>query len=230
MASRRSRPVRLAWESKPPPASQPARLVRQVRVPAAVGRPLGGRLIHGDNLAVMTALTKELEGRIDLIYIDPPFHSGRSYTARIGAREDSRRPESWEKEAGYDDRWPERAAYLEMLRPRLDLIHRLLAASGTLYVHLDWHNAAYLRVLLDEIFGPDRLLNEIVWAYHGPSPIRTAFSRKHDTLLVYTKSASYTFNADAVRVPYDASTIKAFTSSPKAGFGKIPQPEPWKGA
>jgi DNA modification methylase len=190
-------------------------------------------LIYGDNLAVMAALEKELEGRIDLIYIDPPFHSGRSYTARVGAREDSRRPESWETAAGYDDRWPDRAAYLEMLRPRLDLIHRLLAARGTLYVHLDWHNAAYLRVLLDEIFGPDRLLNEIVWAYHGPSPIRTAFSRKHDTLLVYTKSPRYTFNADAVRVPYDPSTIKAFASSPKAGFGKVPNlkrgkvPEDW---
>ena len=181
----------------------------------------------------MTALLKELEGRIDLIYIDPPFHSGRSYTARVGAREDSRRPESWATEAGYDDRWSDRAAYLDMLSPRLVLIHRLLAASGTLYVHLDWHNAAYLRVLLDEIFGQDRLLNEIVWAYHGPSPIRTAFSRKHDTLLAYTKSTRYTFNADAVRVPYDPSTIKAFASSPKAGFGKIPNlkrgkvPEDW---
>jgi SAM-dependent methyltransferase len=77
------------------------------------------------------------------------------------------------------------------------------------------------------------LINEIVWVYHGPSPIKTAFKRKHDTILVYSKSAEYTFNADAVRVPYNPSTIKTFESSAKAGFGKMPDlergkvPEDW---
>jgi len=233
MKERPARPVRLAWEPGPHPATPPARLVRQVRIPAPDGGPPRGRLIHGDNLAVMAALEMELEGRIDLVYIDPPFHSGKTYTTRVGSREDSRRPESWKTEAGYDDRWPDRAAYLDMLRPRLESIHRLLATTGTLVVHLDWRNAPYVRVLLDEIFGPDRLLNEIVWTYHGPSPIRTAFSRKHDTLLAYTKSPRYTFNPDAVRVPYDPSTVKAFASSRKAGFGKVPNlkrgkvPEDW---
>jgi hypothetical protein len=100
-------------------------------------------------------------------------------------------------------------------------------------LHLDWHAAAYGRLLLDEIFGPDRLLNEIIWVYHGPSPIRSAFKRKHDTIYAYTKSKRYTFNADAVRIPYDQSTIKTFKSSTKAGFGKRPDlergkvPEDW---
>jgi hypothetical protein len=86
---------------------------------------------------------------------------------------------------------------------------------------------------MDEIFGPDRLLNEIVWVYHGPSPIKRAFNRKHDTILVYTKSKDYTFNTDAVRVAYNPSTVKTFSSSPKAGFGKVPDlkrgkvPEDW---
>jgi hypothetical protein len=112
-------------------------------------------------------------------------------------------------------------------------MHELLSPKGTLYVHLDWHACAYARVLLDEIFGPERLLNEIVWTYHGPSPIRSAFSRKHDTILVYTKSEDYTFNADEVRVPYKESTVKTFESSSKAGFGKTPDlkrgkvPEDW---
>jgi hypothetical protein len=112
-------------------------------------------------------------------------------------------------------------------------MHRLLARTGTLYVHLDWRSAPYVRVLLDETFGPGRLLNEIIWAYHGPSPIRSAFSRKHDTLLAYTKTARHTFDSAAVRVPYDPATVKAFTSSPKAGFGKVPNlargkvPEDW---
>jgi DNA modification methylase len=98
---------------------------------------------------------------------------------------------------------------------------------------MDWHADAYARLLLDELFGRERLINEIIWTYHGPSPIRRAFNRKHDTILVYTKSANYTFNPDAVRQPYHANTIKTFASSSKAGFGKIPDlergkiPEDW---
>jgi len=120
-----------------------------------------------------------------------------------------------------------------MLEARLRLMHRLLAPTGTLYLHLDWRVAAHARLLLDEIFGPDRLLNEIIWVYHGPSPIRSAFKRKHDTILAYAKSSQYTFNAEAVRIPYDPSTIKTFASSPRAGFGKLPDlqrgkvPEDW---
>jgi hypothetical protein len=112
-------------------------------------------------------------------------------------------------------------------------MHRLLSSTGTLYLHLDWHADAYARLLLDEIFGADHLLNAIAWLYHGPSPIKKAFNRKHDTILVYRKSDKYTFNADAVRVPYDETTVKTFASSPKAGFGKVPNlqrgkvPEDW---
>ena len=190
-------------------------------------------LLQGDNLAIMAALLPDWEGRVDLIYIDPPFLSGKAYRARIGRGEDSRRPETWNTTAGYQDEWKDGAAYLSMLYPRMQAMHRLLAPHGTLYLHLDWHAAAYARVLLDEIFGPQRFLNEIVWVYHGPSPIRSAFKRKHDTILVYTRSADYTFNADAVRIPYHKSTQKTFASSKKAGFGKTPDldrgkvPEDW---
>jgi hypothetical protein len=112
-------------------------------------------------------------------------------------------------------------------------VHRLLAPNGTLYLHLDWHADAYARLLLDEIFGADHLLNEIIWAYHGPSPIRSAFNRKHDTILAYVNNEHYTFNVDAVREPYNQSTVKTFNSSRKAGFGKVPDlergkvPEDW---
>jgi len=230
--ARRSSPVRLTWEGQRPRTPAPASLY----VTATVG-PGGGsarnRLIRGENLAVMAALLPELERRVDLIVVDPPFLSGKAYPARVGAGEDSRRPATWRTRRGFDDRWRGLADYLDMLKPRLEMIHRLLATTGTLYVHLDWHTAPYVRVLLDEIFGPERLLNEIAWVYHGPSPIRSAFSRKHDTVLVYTKSARYTFNADAVRVPYDPSTWKTFAGSRRAGFGKVPDlargkvPEDW---
>ncbi|MCJ7824024.1 MAG: site-specific DNA-methyltransferase, partial [Anaerolineales bacterium] len=181
----------------------------------------------------MQALLPEYAGKIDLIYADPPFLTGKAYQARIGHGEDSRIPGDWKTVQGYQDTWRDGGEYLDMLFPRLELMWRLLAQTGSLYLHLDWHASAYARVLLDEIFGPDRLLNEIVWVYHGPSPIRSAFNRKHDTILVYTKSKDYTFNADAVRVPYNPSTVKTFASSDRAGFGKKPDlkrgkvPEDW---
>jgi DNA modification methylase len=227
----------LTWDSKTPPQPVPAELqLDTVIYPQGSGFPDAipeNQLILGDNLAVMSALLPEYEGQVDLIYADPPFYTNKRYPVRVGREEDSRRPKEWHLEDGYPDHWPNIEAYLDMLFPRLQLMHRLLAPHGTLYLHLDWHADHYARLLLDEIFGPDRLLNEIIWVYHGPSPIRSAFNRKHDTILAYTKSSKYTFNVDVVREPYNPKTIKTFASSPKAGFGKIPDlergkvPEDW---
>ena len=221
----------LQWNGKKALTAEPLQLVQDaVVIPEKTTEP--NRIIQGENLGVMTSLLPEFEGKIDLIYADPPFLSGKSYRARTGQGEDSRRPEQWKTADGFQDLWSDRSEYLNMLYSRLRLMHELLSDKGTLYLHLDWHAAAFARLLLDEIFGPDRLLNEIIWTYHGPSPIRSAFKRKHDTIYVYTKSKEYTFNADAVRVPYDESTVKTF-SSPKAGFGKRPDldrgkvPEDW---
>jgi site-specific DNA-methyltransferase (adenine-specific) len=191
------------------------------------------RLIWGENLSVMEALLPEYEGKINLIYTDPPFFTNRKYLARIGRGEDSRKPDEWKLVDGYHDHWNDLDAYLDFLYQRLALMYRLLSPNGTLYLHLDWHADAYARLLLDELFGADHLLNEIIWAYHGPSPIRRAFNRKHDTILAYVKSDDYTFNVDAIREPYNQNTVKTFNSSPKAGFGKMPDlergkvPEDW---
>lgn len=227
----------LSWDSKTTPQPVSASLQLDAKVfPQGSGYPHEepeNQLILGDNLAIMSALLPDYEEKIDLIYADPPFFTNRRYPARVGRDEDSRKPEQWQLADGYPDHWENIEAYLNMLYPRLQLMHRLLAPQGTLYLHLDWHADHYARLLLDEIFSPDRLLNEIIWVYHGPSPIRTAFNRKHDTILVYTKSKEYTFNVDAVREPYNPSTVKTFSSSPKAGFGKVPDlergkvPEDW---
>jgi site-specific DNA-methyltransferase (adenine-specific) len=227
----------LHWDSKTTPVPIPADLEIDALVyPQGSGYPdtaPDSHLILGENLAVMSALLPTHEGRIDLIYADPPFFTNRRFTARVGRGEDSRRPAEWQLAEGYPDHWPNLESYLDMLYPRLSLMHRLLSPRGTLYLHLDWHANSYARLLLDEIFGAEQLLNEIVWVYHGPSPIRSAFNRKHDTILVYTKGREYTFNADAVRQPYDPSTVKTFASSSKAGFGKVPDlergkvPEDW---
>jgi DNA modification methylase len=227
----------LTWPSKALPHPEPADLILDsVIYPQGHGYPGDvpkSHLFLGDNLQVMAALLPEYEGRIDLIYADPPFFTNKHYPARIGRGEDSRHPFEWQLAEGYVDHWEDMDDYLNFLYPRLALMVRLLAPHGTLYLHLDWHADACARLLLDEFFGRERLLNEIIWTYHGPSPIRRAFNRKHDTILVYTKGDHYTFNADAVREPYHPNTVKTFESSAKAGFGKIPDlergkvPEDW---
>ena len=227
----------LTWPGKKLAQTAPVSLMKDAIVyPNGYGYPensFENRLILGDNLSIMASLLPEYEGRISLIYLDPPFFTNRKYPARIGRGEDSRKPDRWELGEGYHDHWENLDAYLDFLYQRLALIHRLLSPNGTLYLHLDWHADAYARLLLDEIFGADHLLNEIIWAYHGPSPIRRAFNRKHDTILAYVKGEDYTFNVDDVREPYNENTVKTFHASPKAGFGKVPDldrgkvPEDW---
>jgi DNA modification methylase len=227
----------LNWPSKITPVPISASLALDCKIfPHGDGYPdaaPGSRLILGDNLAIMSALLPEYEGRIQLIYADPPFFTNRRFPARVGRGEDSRRPQDWKLADGYQDNWGSIDEYLDMLYPRLYLMHRLLSQNGSLYLHLDWHANHYARLLLDEIFGSEQFLNEIVWVYHGPSPIRTAFNRKHDTILCYTKGKYHTFNADEVREPYNPNTVKTFASSRKAGFGKVPDlergkvPEDW---
>ena len=227
----------LTWHGKGIAQTAPAQFITDsIIYPSGRGYPTvdaQNRLILGDNLSVMLALLPEYEGRIHLIYADPPFFTNRKYPARIGRGEDSRKPDDWKLVEGYHDHWDGLDSYLDFLYQRLAVMFRLLEPNGTLYLHLDWHADAYARMLLDELFGPDHLLNEIIWTYHGPSPIRRAFNRKHDTILAYVKGANYTFNVDAVREPYNQNTIKTFNSSPKAGFGKVPDlergkvPEDW---
>lgn len=120
----------------------------------------------------------------ELIYADPPFNSnrprGRSTTARPGFTD--------QFENGLQ-------GYLAFLRPRLVEMHRLLTPSGSLYVHLDWRSVHYVKIMLDEIFGPDNFLNEIIWTYRTGARPSQWFSRKHDTLLVYVKELGrHTFN------------------------------------
>jgi site-specific DNA-methyltransferase (adenine-specific) len=124
---------------------------------------------------------------IDLIYIDPPFKSQRNYTSYSGEKE----------KRHFKDKFEDVSAYLDYMKPRLLQMRRVLKTTGSLYYHCDWHASHYIKVLLDspELFGYDNFQNEIVWCYKsgGASP-RKRFSRKHDTILFYTKSRSYTFN------------------------------------
>lgn len=215
-------PELAAAECDPAPVSIPL-------PPALTGSgPATVDLYCAENMALWQYMTTRWAGRFQVIYVDPPFGSGKVYAARV----DGARGRSAQTVAAYRDD-QDFDGYLAWLNERLAVCRDLLAPSGALYVHLDWHAVHYVKVMLDHLFGRERFLNEIIWCYHGPSPIRSAFKRKHDTILVYTRSAGYFFDADAVRVPYDAATVKTFASSSKAGFGKMPDlargkvPEDW---
>jgi DNA modification methylase len=190
--------------------------------------PVAADVYCAENLPLLQAQAADWAGRFQVVYLDPPFGSGRVYAARVeGALgQQSQAVRAYRDDQDFD-------AYLQWLYRRLAYARDLLCATGTLYVHLDWHAVHYAKVELDRLFGRGRFLNEIIWCYYGPSPIRSAFKRKHDTILVYSRSPEYYFDADAVRVPYDKSTVRTFASSAKAGFGKVPDlargkvPEDW---
>ena len=157
------------------------------------------KLIWGDNLLVMGSLLEKFAGKIDLIYIDPPFATGTdfSFSAQIGeSGEKVLKEQSIIEEKAYRDTWGSgTTSYLNMLGHRFHVLHNLLAHQGTLYLHCDWHVNHLLRGILDDVFGADRFVNEIAWHYFGFKR-KTArnFPRKHDTLLVYSKSEDYTWN------------------------------------
>ncbi len=189
-------------------------------------------LVHGENSAVLPRLPA---GAFDLIYIDPPFNTGRVREARrlrtvadeagertgFGGRRYRSEPLS---RLAYDD---DHADYLGFLEPRLREAHRLLAPHGTLYVHLDPREAYRVRLLLlDEIFGPGAFLNEIVWAYDYGAKPKTRWPAKHDTILVYVREPGrHLFDAEAVeREPYMAPGL---VSAEKAARGKMPTDVMW---
>lgn len=166
------------------------------------------RLYAGDNLDAMEALLAEFAGRVDLIYADPPFNAGKRWTheAAIGNGRFRLSPDRADRRVdSYGDTWGRGGeGYLAMLHARFVLMRELLAPTGSLYVHVDYRAHPYVRLMLEELFGPDNLVNDIVWAYRSGGGTARRFGMKHDNILLFAKSHDYKFNADAVRVPYDA--------------------------
>ncbi|WP_422485306.1 DNA methyltransferase [Gudongella sp. DL1XJH-153] len=152
------------------------------------------RLYLGENLHAMSNLIDYgFRGRLDLVYIDPPFFSGSDYRKRIsiGKGED----ELVFYNDAYKDTWKDGLMdYLGMISTRIFLIRELLSDKGTIYVHVDSRTAHYMRLILDEVFGENRFLNEIIWSYKSGGAGRKSFSKKHDNILVYTKTKNFIFN------------------------------------
>ena len=168
------------------------------------------KIFWGDNLQVMSHLLKEYRGKIDLIYIDPPFDSKADYKKKIdlkGAGKAESDSSSFE-EKQYGDIWTN-DEYLQFMYERLLIMRELLSERGSIYLHCDWHRSAYLRLLLDEVFGADSFRNEIVWSYFGfKRATSKKFPQKHDLIFSYTKSPDYTWNVQYK--PHSAEYIKRF--------------------
>ncbi|QDL38955.1 site-specific DNA-methyltransferase [Rhodoferax sediminis] len=174
-----------------------------VRPELIEGQPWTNRLIYGDNLLAMAALlagdehTPSLRGKVDLIYIDPPFDSKADYRTKVTLPgvELEQKPTVIEQFA-YSDTWSDgTASYLAMITPRLILMRELLADTGSIYVHLDWHVGHYVKMVMDEVFGRDHLINEIIWKRKGGSANPSnRLGVVTDYLYWYAKSDSYTVN------------------------------------
>jgi len=194
-------------------------------------RGVDGEIVLGDNLEVMQSLP---DGAFRMIYLDPPFNTGRARTARrlrtVAASDGDRtgfggrryRSELLER-SSYRDHFDD---YLGFLEPRLREARRLLDPEGTLYLHLDYREAHYVKLLCDEIFGRDCFLNELVWAYDYGAKPRRRWPAKHDTILVYVRDPDgYWFDAEAVeREPYMAPGL---VTPEKAARGKLPTDVWW---
>ncbi len=231
----------LVWDSKPRRAPNPRDIEFQTaevvipnpardnaRLPLSFRDGLFGdedldkqrmnRLIWGDNLLAMQALLAQgYEGKINLIYIDPPFASGDDYSHKLTIEESKvvKEPSAIQRLA-YKDTWTGGIdSYLDMLYPRLQLMKRFLADDGSIYVHLDWHLGHYVKVIMDEVFGKDNLVNEIIWKYHAGTTPQKGLGKKHDNILFYRKSDNVRFNL--WREPIPEERIKDYRYTDENG-------------
>jgi site-specific DNA-methyltransferase (adenine-specific) len=196
-----------------------------------VGEKASGRVVLADNLEVLRSLPGAC---IDLVYIDPPFGTGRMRrldSIRTGSGAQQRRGFGGREyrfqvvsRQSYRDSL-QRDLYLEFLYLRLVEVHRVLRPHGSLYLHLDYRASHYARLLLDEVFGAEHFLNEIIWAYDYGGRPRDRWPRKHDNILWYAKSDQWTFDRTQIdRIPYMAPGL---VGAEKAARGKLPTDTWW---
>ena len=189
------------------------------------GYPKGGLLFHGDNKEVLAhLLANGFRGKVDLIYIDPPFDSGADYVRKVSLRG----PKGTAKLEGegyslgeqiqYPDIWAN-DNYLQFMYERLMLLKELLAEDGTIYLHCDWHRNHQLRSLMDEIFGPERMVNEIVWQRTASHNDPGRFGVVHDSILFYSKDDQYKWNGPTV--PQSKEYIDQFFVYAESPSGEI---------
>jgi site-specific DNA-methyltransferase (adenine-specific) len=200
-------------------------------VGSAARKPERDEILLGDNLELLAELADET---FQMVYIDPPFNTGRAQarqTLRTVADEDGERTGFGGRryktrllaESSYRDLFDD---YLGFLAPRLEEAHRLLSSTGTFYLHIDYREAHYCKLLLDEIFGRECFLNEIIWAYDYGARSKSRWPAKHDTILVYVRDPEkYHFDSETLdREPYMAPGL---VTAEKAARGKLPTDVWW---
>ena len=181
-------------------------------------------VIQGECLSACAYL-KDRDITVDLVYIDPPFASGADYAKKVYLRRNPKVAEAIKQaeseldieelkafeEKMYGDIW-NKESYLNWMYENLMAIKSVMSDTASIYVHLDWHIGHYVKILMDEVFGEDCFINEIVWCYNGPgSPGMQQFNRKHDTIFWYCKNIEkYTFNDDDIRVAHNSKTLDNF--------------------
>lgn len=164
------------------------------------GQGPSGEMRVGDVIETLPSLLEEYAGKVQLVYLDPPFCTGHSFSMRVRVGE-----KEWKSGSGTllmqsyeDDMGVE--AYLSLMREAITASRKLLSDTGVIYLHVDYRMHARLRLLMDEIFGEQNFLNEIIWAYQTGGRARKFFSRKHDVILFYRKTKKYYFNLESVPV------------------------------
>lgn len=215
----------------------------EVESQEVVGKnPNHNLVLRGECLSACAYL-KEKGMKVDLVYIDPPFASGADYAKKVYIRRNPKVAEAIKQaeteidseelrnfeEKMYGDVW-DKERYLNWMYENLMAIKSVMSDTASIYVHLDWHIGHYVKILMDEIFGEDKFINEIVWCYTGPgSPGMQQFSRKHDTIYWYSNSDSHIFNAEKVRIPSDVHSggfngeMNKDDSGAYSSKGKIPE-------
>lgn len=186
------------------------------------GEPAPGwrnKLIWGDNKYIMASLLPEFAGKINLIYIDPPFATGADFSVKMKLGD-----LSWTKEASvieekaYRDTWGRGLdSYLQMMYDRLVLLRELLADDGSIYVHLDWHVGHYVKLIMDEIFGKENYRNEIIWHHDFGGRSKNFWPQKHDNIFLYSKGGSWTFNFDEVPTRKYKGKLHEYRGTEKEG-------------
>ena len=221
--------LELRWTGKRPYRSTqyyPAQLKESYGKPSEDGWI--NKIFWGDNLQVMSHMLKKYRGKIDLIYIDPPFDSKADYKKKIKIKGIGKveADSSSFKEKQYGDIWSN-DEYLQFMYERLILLRELLSDKGSIYLHCDWHRAHHIKLLMDEIFGNGGkdtkgpgFKNEIIWAYRIQGVGKGRWARKHDTIFFYTKTGDYTFNEEKEDVIYQKKFIDTACIAPNLGLLK----------
>lgn len=190
-----------------------------------VGKNADGNLVIRGECLSACAYLKDRGISVDLVYIDPPFASGADYAKKVYLRRNPKVAEAIQQaeseldveelkkfeEKMYGDIW-NKESYLNWMYENLMAIKSVMSDTASIYVHLDWHIGHYVKILMDEIFGEENFVNEIVWCYNGPgSPGMQQFNRKHDTIFWYCQNIEeYTFNDDDIRIAHNSKTLDNF--------------------